>query len=167
VSMQLTSVHPEPLARNEAESESATGRTMMVIAIAWFVAAATMGFAGFFTAYARFLFPFVLAPLMVFVAAFAASLRVRAWAFAQMPARTGRQRGLLLVWLVFGIADFAISIPFAVVARLTDPASVVAVNEFPEVLIPMYFVPLVLAGYFVVLAQLWQQRKSMTLRADR
>src|SRR5262249_56495873 len=75
---------PESLATVEAESENTTGRTMMLIAIAWFVIAATLAFAGFFTN-ARFLSPFIVAPLIVFVAVFAVSPQVRAWAFALDP----------------------------------------------------------------------------------
>jgi hypothetical protein len=81
-------------------------------------------------------------------------------AFYLAPARTALRRGLLLAWMVFGVADFAISLPLGAVARRRAPASMVALNRFPVSLIPTFFVPLALIGYVILGAQLWRQRRS-------
>jgi hypothetical protein len=79
-------------------------------------------------------------------------------AFYLTPARTALRRGLLLAWMAFGVADFAISIPLGARARRRDPTSMLAVNKFPLSMIATFFVPLVLIGYVILGAQLWRQR---------
>ena len=54
---------------------------MGTIAIAWFALDAALGWARFFSKHTRFIFLFVVTPVLVFVVAFAVSRRVRAWAF--------------------------------------------------------------------------------------
>jgi hypothetical protein len=79
-------------------------------------------------------------------------------AFYLIPTRSAMRRGLLLAWMVFGIADFAIAIPLGVLAGLDNPASMIALRVFPLSMIPTFFVPLVLIGYFILGAQLWRRR---------
>ena len=93
---------------------------------------------------------------MDFIVAFTAPLA----AFYLTPTRTTLRRLLLLAWIVFGIADFAIAIPLGVVARSQNPTSMIATNQFPQVIIPTFGVPLVVIGYFILLAQLWRQRRQ-------
>ena len=57
-------------------------RSMLIIAIVWFVLDATLGWARFFSKQTRLIFLFVLAPVLVFGVAFAVSRRVRAWTLA-------------------------------------------------------------------------------------
>jgi hypothetical protein len=82
-------------------------------------------------------------------------------AFYVTPARTAWRRGLLLSWMAFGVADFAISIPLGARARRTDPARMLAVNRSPLSMIATFFVPLVLIGYIILGAQLWRQRRRV------
>jgi hypothetical protein len=70
-------------------------------------------------------------------------------AFYLTPTRTALRRGLLLAWMAFGIADFAISIPLGARARRADPASMIAVTKFPLSMIATFFVPLALIGYVI------------------
>jgi hypothetical protein len=75
------------------------------------------------------------------------------------PLRTARQRGLLIAWMVPGVADFLVAIPLAVIARSADPASMVAITFPPLSLITTYAVPLALIDYFILSAHLWRQRR--------
>src|SRR5215471_4988752 len=58
---------------------SCMSRTMLTIAIVWFVLDATLGWARFFSKQTRLIFLFVVTPIIVFVAAFVISRRVQAW----------------------------------------------------------------------------------------
>jgi hypothetical protein len=78
MSVPYTSSHPGA----EASAGSALTRALWGIAVAWFAATAALGFSGFFSAHTRVISLFVLVPVAVFVAAFAVSPGLRAWAFA-------------------------------------------------------------------------------------
>jgi len=77
------------------------------------------------------------------------------------PTRTAKQRGLLIAWMAVGILDFVVAIPLGAIVRAADPASMVALNIPPLSLIATYFVPLALMDYFILGAQLWQQRRQV------
>jgi len=74
------------------------------------------------------------------------------------PTRTAKQRGLLIAWMAAGILDFVVAIPLALIARINDPASMVALAIPPLSVITAYFVPLALIDYFILGAQLWQRK---------
>jgi hypothetical protein len=74
------------------------------------------------------------------------------------PTRTVLQRRLLIAWMIPGIAEFLVAIVLARMARIGDPGSTVALNTLPLSMITTFFVPLALIDYFVLGAQLRQQR---------
>jgi hypothetical protein len=73
------------------------------------------------------------------------------------PTVTATQRRLLIAWMVPGIADFLGAIFLARMARISDPASMVALNMLPLSMITTFFVPLALIGYFIVGVHLWRR----------
>jgi hypothetical protein len=79
-------------------------------------------------------------------------------AYYLVPARTAMQRRLLIAWMAFGIVDFFVAVPLARIARSQDPAAMIALSRLPLCMITTYFVPLALIAYFILGAQLWQQR---------
>jgi hypothetical protein len=79
-------------------------------------------------------------------------------AYYLVPARTAMQRRLLIAWMAFGIVDFFVAVPLARIARSQDPAGMIALSRLPLCMITTYFVPLALIVYFILGAQLWQQR---------
>jgi hypothetical protein len=79
-------------------------------------------------------------------------------AHALVPARTGKQRGLLLAWMVGGLLDFVVAIPLAARLRARDPASMAALSRPPLSVITTYAVPLAVMDYVVLAAQLWRKR---------
>jgi hypothetical protein len=60
------------------------------------------------------------------------------------PARTTRQRGLLVAWMALGIVDFPVAVLLARMARADDPASMVALTGLPLSLITTWGVPIAL-----------------------
>jgi hypothetical protein len=72
--------------------------------------------------------------------------------------RSVKQRGLLIAWMAVGILDLVVAIPLALIARAGDPASMAASTIPPLSMITTYAVPLALMDYFILGAQLWQQR---------
>jgi hypothetical protein len=69
------------LTDSHASINAAVTRTMWGIAIIWFVADVALGASGAFAQHPLFIGPFVVVPLIFFAAAFAASPRIRIWAF--------------------------------------------------------------------------------------
>ena len=76
------------------------------------------------------------------------------------PPQTARQRGLLMAWMVPGIADFLVAIPLALIARSADPTSMIAMTFPPLSLIMTFAVPVALIDYFILSVQLWRQRRQ-------
>ena len=74
------------------------------------------------------------------------------------PARTEKQRRLLVAWMAPGIVDVLVAIPLARMARAEDPTSMAALLSPPLSLITTYGVPIALIAYFILGAQLWRQR---------
>jgi hypothetical protein len=81
-------------------------------------------------------------------------------AYHLTPPRTKRQRRLLIAWMVPGILDFFVAIPLAALARAEDPASMASLPRLPLSLITTWAVPIALIDYFILGAQLWQQRRQ-------
>jgi hypothetical protein len=81
-------------------------------------------------------------------------------AHSLIPPRTASQRGLLIAWMGAGILDFVVAIPLALVARVSDPTSMLALNGPPLSLITTFAVPVALIDYFILSAHLWQHRQA-------
>jgi hypothetical protein len=71
--MQYASTRPDVHASINVERQGALSQTIMGVAIIWFAVAAALGASGFLSAYARTLAPFVVAPVIVFIAAYTVS----------------------------------------------------------------------------------------------
>jgi hypothetical protein len=204
-------VRHELHAPSTGESTNGTARTVLSIAIGWFVVDAVLGFTGFFSRHLRQVYLFTVTPVIAFAGAFAISRRLRTWAFALdtrtlvsaqavrvggiaflaaaavgnfnhtfalwaglldiatglsavvaahslVPARSGRQRGLLVAWMAAGLLDFIVAIPLAARLRARNPTSMVANGIPPLSFITTYAVPLALIDYFILAAQLLRQR---------
>jgi hypothetical protein len=79
-------------------------------------------------------------------------------AHSLVPARTAKQRALLMAWMAAGILDFAVAIPLAARLRAREPASMAALTSPPLSMITTYAVPLAIMDYFILGAQLWRRR---------
>src|SRR5262249_44877860 len=77
-----------------------------------------------------------------------------------IPARTTKQRRLLMVWMAVGIINFAVAIPLAALVRTSDPESMGAMALLPLCMISTFFVPLAVMAYVILGAHLWQQREQ-------
>lgn len=89
------------------------------------------------------------------VAAAAAALAL----VAVGPPTTKTRRGLYLTWSVFAVADLLVAVGAAsVVALRGDTPGIEALFGAPLILVPTFFVPLLLTSHVVILRQLLRSR---------
>jgi len=82
IDRRVKPAHQEFHATSAGESTSGIARTVLGIAIVWFVVDAVLGFTGFFSRHLRQLYLFTVTPVIAFAGVFAVSRRLRTWAFA-------------------------------------------------------------------------------------